>query len=167
MSVKKVITQLVGMLLLTSLAACVCQQRGPVAVDPWYPQITEKGDRVAGVFEGRIPCTEPSLVNCEKVKVALALYRDARSNALTSYQLARVYVATNPEGSQLIVTGAAGTARGTKLDPNATVIWLDEKAPREFRAYWAIDENVLFMLNQDLSPKVGTASWSYVLNRTR
>lgn len=138
-----------------------------MAFEPWYPATNENGDPVDGVFEGRVPCTEPGLVDCEKVKVALALYRDRRSKALTTYRLARVYVATSPEGSQSIVAGAAMTARGTKLDPNATVIRLDEKAPREFREYWVVDENILFLLNQDLGPRVGTASWSYVLNRTR
>lgn len=161
------IARIVGALLMVSLPACMLQQHSPTVVDPWYPTANENGDPVAGVFEGRVPCAKPGFANCEKVKVALALYRDSRSNALTSYRLACVYVAAGPEGSQLIVAGAAMTTRGTKLDPNATVIWLDEKAPQELRAYWVVDENILFLLNQDFSPKVGTASWSYVLNRTR
>lgn len=161
------IARMVGALLMISLSACMHQQRSPIAIEPWYPTTNENGDPVAGVFEGRVPCIEPGFVNCEKIKVALALYRDRRSGALTTYRLARVYVATRPEGSLLIATGAAMTARGTKLDPNATVIRLDEKAPEAFRAYWVVDENILFLLNQDFGPKVGTASWSYVLNRTR
>jgi len=61
----------------------------------------------------------------------------------------------------------AAIGRGTKLDPNAAIVSLDEQVPPEFRVYWVVDEDILFLLDQDLSPKVGTASWSYVLNRTR
>jgi hypothetical protein len=144
----------------------MCPGRRPDALEPWYPATNEHGDPVAGVFEGRVPCVEPGLVDCEKIKVALVLYRDERSHALTTYRLARVYVADSPEGRRVVVAGAAATVRGTKLDPRATVIQLDEQAPQEFRRYWAVDENILFLLDGDLGPRVGTAAWSYVLNRT-
>jgi hypothetical protein len=162
-----VIARIIAAILMIGLSGCVHPQRSRAAVEPWYPTTHENGDPLAGVFEGRVPCEEPGFVDCEKVKVALALYRNKRSGALTGYRLARVYVATSPEGSLLIVAGAAKTARGTRLDPNSTVIRLDEKAPPAFREYWQVNEDILFLLDQELGPKVGTASWSYVLNRTR
>jgi hypothetical protein len=159
--------RLVRALLLASAAGCVVQPDIPNVLEPWYPPMNEYGDPILGVFEGRIPCTEPSLVGCDKVKVALVLYRDSRSNAPSTYQLARVYVATSPEGSRTVTDGAVVMTRGTKLDPQALVYQLDTQAPREFRSYWAIGDSILFMLGDDLSPLVGTASWSYVLNRVR
>jgi hypothetical protein len=149
---------------LIGLAACAQQPATPIA--PWYPAVDEGGNPVSALFEGRVPCSEPALRGCDKVKVALALYRD-RSGALKTYRLGRVYVAESPQGSLQVVSGAATSTRGTKLDASAVVIQLDEKAPAEFRAYWAIGENILFVLDAERAPKVGTASWSYVLNRNR
>jgi hypothetical protein len=157
------ITRTLGALLLAGVCACAPQ---PV-IEPWYSDVNEAGDPLAGVFEGRVPCTEPGLVACEKVKIALALYRDKQTQALTTYRLARVYVSADPEGARSIATGPVATGRGTRLDPNATIVRLDEKVPAEFRSYWRVDENIFFLLDQDLAPRVGTASWSYVLNRTR
>ena len=161
-------TQRIAILaMLVVASACAHRPPSPSTLEPWYPEVNAAGDPIAGVFEGRVPCAEPGLVDCEKIKIALALYRDPRTHALTTYRLARVYVAADPEGSRSISVGAATAGRGTKLDPNAAIVRLDEQAPPEFRAYWVVDENILFVLNEDLGPRVGTASWSYVLNRTR
>ena len=116
---------------------------------------------------GRIPCEDSEQIGCDKIKVALVLYQGSKSKTPTTYKLARVYVATSPEGNRVVVDGALTVTQGTKLDPNATVYRLDANVPREFRAYWFIGENILFILDKELSPKVGTAGWSYVLNRTR
>ena len=154
---------MIAVLVIGAVSACA----HPPAAEPWYSETNEVGDPIAGVFEGRVPCDEPHLVDCEKVKVALALYRDARSGTLTTYRLARVYVAADPDGRPSIVAGGVVTGRGTQLDPNAAIVRLDEKVPPELRVYWVVDEDILFVLDQSLRPRVGTASWSYVLNRTR
>ena len=52
------------------------------------PGDNARGDPVFAVFESRIPCAD-----CEKIKFALALYRDRDTQAPTTYKLARVYVA--------------------------------------------------------------------------
>ena len=158
--------RIIRVLLLVTLSGCMYQQRYPTIPEPWYPSANENGDPIFAVFEGRIPCTDPEQIGCEKIKIALVLYHGSKSKAPTTYKLARVYVATSPEGSRVVVDGALTVTHGTKLDPNATVYRLDASAPREFQAYWAIDQNILFILDKDLNPKVGTAGWSYVLNRT-
>lgn len=105
--------------------------------------------------------------DCSAIKVGLALYRNTRTGAPTTYRLARVYVASSPQGSRLELDGTWDVAQGTALDRNAAVYRLDAGAPNEFRLYWAIGRDLLFLLDDNLQPRVGTASWSCVLNRTR
>ena len=40
-------------------------------------------------------------------------------------------------------------------------------APPEFRAFWAIADDILFILDRERGPRVGTAGYGYALNRTR
>jgi NlpE N-terminal domain len=152
---------------LTILAGCASQQGPLVDSVPWYPSANEQGDPIFAVFEGRIPCAGRQPAGCNKIKVGLAIYRDSRSRTLTSYKLTRVYVAETEEGHRVLESGTMQIARGIKLDSTATVYRLDENVPEEFSAYWAIGTDILFILDSDLSPRAGTAGWSYVLNRTR
>jgi len=43
---------------------------------------------------------------------------------------------------------------GAKFDPQAAV-------------FWAIGQDILFILDQDGGPRVGNAGYGYALNRTR
>jgi hypothetical protein len=139
----------------------------PATIVPWYPETNEAGDLVFAVFEGRIPCADPARVGCDKIKVALVIYHDKESKQLTTYKLARVYVAASPETGCEVVSGSLQVGRGTKLHPDETVYQLDAAAPKEFQNYWLIGDDILFLLDDSLKPMVGTAGWSYVLNRTR
>jgi hypothetical protein len=161
------IARIAGVLWLCILSGCAVEQPGSTLPERWYPPTNDRGDPIFAVFEGRIPCTDSKLSGCDKIKVALALYRDTKSQAPTTYKLARVYVATSPEGARSVVDGAWTVTRGMKLNPGAAVYRLDAGAPPEFRAYWSIGEDILFVLDKDMSPRVGTAGWSYVLNRTQ
>jgi NlpE N-terminal domain len=151
---------IVSVLLAASLG-CSSVPESPAAPPPWYPMADQHGNPLFAVFESRIPCAD-----CEKIKFALALYRDKATNAPATYQLARVYVAGSPEG-RIVVAGTWTITTGTKLDPNATVYRLDTRAPVEFRAFWAMGQDILFILDADTSPRVGTAGYGYALNRTR
>jgi hypothetical protein len=142
--------------ILTALAAAGCATP-PVTPKRWYPEVNARGDALATVFESRIPC-----LDCQAIKFGLALYR-GRDGAPSTYRMARVYVAKGNE--RTVNEGAWSVARGTKLDPQAPLVQLDGNAPAEFRAFWVIGENILFILDRDLSPRVGTAGYGYALNR--
>jgi hypothetical protein len=146
------------------LAGCAQLQTDP---EPWYPPSNQAGDPVLAVYEGRVPCTDPAKRGCDKVKLALVLYQDVRSGAPTTYRLAQVYVAEEPEGERIVAEGTWSISHGTRLDPEASVYQLDAQAPAAWRSYWAIGPDILFILDDQRVPRVGTASWSYVLNRTR
>ena len=164
---KAVVARSLGVVTLLALQSCGQSPSSVRAVDPWYPALNPQGHRIFAVFEGRIPCNRSDLVDCDKIKVSLVLYKDGRSEAPSTFALGRVYVAAAPEGSLAVVTGQVSVTQGTALDSAATVYRLDAEAPREFRAYWAIGRDILFILDEQLYPRVGTAGWSYVLNRTQ
>jgi hypothetical protein len=126
----------------------------------WYPTVNENGDSIFAVFESRIPCAD-----CERLKFALVLYRSSEANLPTTYRMARVYVGKGDE--RIVNQGTWSVVQGTHLDPEAVVYRLDEQAPEEFRLFWAIGEDILFILDRDLNPRVGDAGYSYALNRTR
>jgi hypothetical protein len=150
------LTKLFVLVLAFLAAACGST---PAPLEPWYPAHNARGEAVAAVFESRIPCDD-----CQTIKLGLALYRDARG-APTTYRMARVHVGKGDE--RTVNEGAWRIERGTKLDPQAPVVRLDGNAPAEFRAFWTIGEDILFVLDRDLSPRVGTAGYGYALNRTR
>ena len=137
---------------------CNAQSKTPITVEPWYPATNKNGDEVFAVFESRIPCDD-----CEKIKFALALYVDSKTQQPTTYQMARVYVAKGND--RTINTGTWTIIRGTSLDSQAVVYQLDANAPDEFQYYWAIGNEILFILDQEMNPRVGTAGYSYALNR--
>ncbi len=161
---KNVYVQLFGKALLlicilTSTATgCNAQTKTPTTVEPWYPATNKNGDEVFAVFESRIPCDD-----CEKIKFALALYVDSKTQQPTTYQMARVYVAKGND--RTINTGTWTITHGTSLDPQAVVYRLDTNAPEEFQYFWAIGDDILFILDQEMKPRVGTAGYSYALNR--
>lgn len=143
------------------MSGCGYFRNAPTTFEPWYPAANESGDPVFAVFEGRIPCM--AIPECSKTKVGLALYHHAQTQLPTTYLLARVDVGT---GNDRVTNAGTWTiTHGTALDPQASVYQLDENAPQDFRSYWAIGQDILFMLDQDRKPKVGDASYSYVLNR--
>jgi len=141
------------------LSGCSILAKTPTTFPPWYPVVNNNGDPIFAVFEGRIPCTD-----CQVIKLGLALYEDPKTNTPTTYEMSRLFVGkgndrTVNEGKWLITSG-------TKLDPQAVVYQLDSNAPQEFRSFWAIDQDILFILDQAMNPRVGNGAWSYVLDRT-
>jgi hypothetical protein len=127
---------------------------------PWYPETNPRGDTVAAVFESRIPCDD-----CEKIKFAIALYRDQATDEPSTYLMARVYVARSDE--RLLNHGTWAVARGMALDSQALVYRLDPSSPAEFRAFWAIGQDILFILDDSLRPRVGDGGYSFALSRVR
>lgn len=143
------------------VSGCAYFDKAPTTVEPWYPSVNISGDPVFAVFESRIPCSG----ECQRLKFGLALYRSRSTNAPTTYKMARVYVA---EGNDRTMNEGTWTITGgTKFDPKAVVYQLDSNAPQEFSSFWAIGQDILFILDRDLSPRVGNAGYGYALNKTR
>ena len=151
-----------------ALAACGAREaHDAAAAAPWYPLANADGDQVMAVYESRVPCLDEqgrATAGCEKVKVALVLYHDPRTGAPTTYLLGRVYVGN--DSGRIETAGAWTIGAGTALDPAARVYELDANAPAEFRSYWVVSEDILFILDRARRPRLGDAGYGYALNRT-
>jgi hypothetical protein len=133
---------------------------GNVVNSPWYPEKNEAGDPVLYVFESRVPCSD-----CERIKLALAIYGNQQSRIPTTYQMARVYVGKSND--RLINKGNLTVKLGTALDSSNTVYQLATGAPVDFQNFWKINDSILFVLDDKLNPKVGNAGQGYVINRVK
>ena len=130
------------------------------AIGPWYPETNANGDALLAVFESRIPCSD-----CERLKLGLAIYGNAQTNLPSTYMMSRIYVGKNND--RVSNSGNMIVTQGTSLDPLHTVYRLTSGAPVEYQSYWRINEDLLFILDANLTPKVGDAGHGYVLNRIR
>lgn len=135
------------------------QPRQPIVFPAWYPLANADGDAAFADFENHTPC---SVEGCDRLKLGIVLYRDAYG-APTTYIMSRVHVAVSDE--RTVNTGTWSIEQGTALDPDATVYRLDTGAPAEFQLFWAIGDDILYVLDDDLTPRVGDAAYGYSLNR--
>ena len=150
--------QLLPMLaILLFMTSC---KKDEAAIVPWYPETNANGDAVLAVFESRIPCSD-----CERLKLALAVYGNAQTNLPSTYMMSRIYVGKNND--RVSNSGKMIVTQGTSLDPLHTVYKLTSGAPVEYQFYWKINEDLLFVLDANLTPMVGDAGHGYVLNRIR
>lgn len=149
--------------ILVMMSGCSYFKKAPATLEPWYPAVNENGDPVLAVYEGHIPCM--AIPDCNKIKVGLALYQSAQTKLPTTYLLARVVVGTGND--RITNSGTLTQTHGTALDPQVVVYQLDANAPQEFRLYWVIGRDILFMLDQNRNPRVGDTAYSYVLNRMK
>jgi hypothetical protein len=130
---------------------------------PWYPETNLNGDSIYGAFENKLPCSDQG---CAKIKFALAVYKNAQTNSPTTYLMARVYVARDENG-RITNNGDISISTGIPSDATVTVYNLTSGAPDEFKHFWKINDDLLFILDNDLKPRIGNAEYGYVLNRTR
>jgi hypothetical protein len=135
-------------------------RQAPPAFAPPYPSLDANGAPVMGVFEGRTPCAD-----CEKIKMALALYENRETKEPSTYWLARVYGGKSDD--RVVTEGTWSKRRGTREYPDAVVYELDSSTPEDLRRYWRISEEIMLPLDRDMNLKAGNASWGYMLSRTR
>ncbi len=131
-----------------------------------YP-ITElaAGPDVFGVFEGRSPCQRiadqlgvPVEPQCGKAKWRLTLLRQGDGTPGRYKVEGSLQLAGPREGSWSVL-------RGIPEDPDAVVYRLAPSTSASALLLLVGDENVLFFLDERLRPLVGSAQFSYVLNR--
>ncbi len=137
------------------MASCEAQQ---IAPEPWFSKTDTNGDSVLAVYESRIPCPD-----CERLKFALVIYGNTRTGLPSTYTMARVYVGKNND--RLTNSGNIVVKQGTALDSTHIVYQLSTGAPSEYQLYWKVTNDILFVLDENLTPRVGDAGQGYVLNR--
>lgn len=124
------------------------------------------GVEVWGVFEGRCPCQDIAKQlnitvrpECTKIKWGLTLYQDPQTHEPTTYKLeGSFYRPTSREGKWV-------TQKGTPTNPEAIVFQLDPDQPANSFFFQKGDDNVLFVLDENRKFRIGSAQFSYTLNR--
>ena len=138
-------------------------QKAPATFPPWYPAVNANGDPAVADFENHTPCPLDASEGCNKMKFGIVFYKDPKTQAPTTYLMSRVFVGVG--NIRHVSQGTWTITHGTKLDPQAVVYQLDSNAPQEFRSYWVIGKDILFILDQDMKPRLGDAAYGYALNR--
>lgn len=125
-----------------------------------------KGKGVYGIFEGRSPCAQISKLigadlpaDLDHLKWQLILYRDSVTLKPTTFSLTTEMFDRKP------MTGKWSIGHGAKNNPNAIVYALDWGQPGKVIRLLKGDENVLFILDENLEFMTGDADFSYTLNR--
>jgi len=149
---------LITAVLVLLLIGCKKDQGGPLP--SWYPETNEDGDPVSAIFESRIPCED-----CERLKFSIVIYENAQTHLLTTYLMSRIYVGKSDE--RITNAGNITVSTGTSLDSLHIIYRLTSGAPAEYQSFWKIDEHLLFILDENLTPMVGDAGYGFVLNRIR
>jgi hypothetical protein len=125
-----------------------------------------KGQDVFGVFEGRTPChgiarelAAAVRPGCWKLKWRVTLFQDPRSHEPTTYKVEGTLYGSNARQGQW------RTTRGTADDPKAMVYELLPGAQHRRILLLSGDDNVLFFLDQNRRPLIGTEQNTYTLDR--
>lgn len=158
-----------GLLILALLAAtgCTGTLSGEVKVQPWYPAINGNGDSLQNVYESRVPCLDAEAKArpaCQRVKLALAIYNDVKTGAPNSYQMSRVYVGDGLGDVRLLNSGSLLLGKGAAFDSEAIVYRLDANAPADFRVFWQVSSDIVFVLDAEEQPRLGDTGYGYALN---
>ena len=132
---------------------------GATVREPFFSTVSAAGDPLRGAFEYRVPCGD-----CFALKLSLILYHNADTKAPSTYLMSRVHVGKGDD--RTVNEGRWSIERGIQGYPDAVVYRLDATAPAEFKSFWAINENLLLVLDQYGNPRVGTGGVGFLLNRT-
>jgi hypothetical protein len=136
----------------------------PIAKTPLVTPSPSSDSSVLGVFEGRTPCHEivfkmidvQAYERCLKIKLKLTLYQDG-TGAPDTYTL---------QGTSTIQTGIWKITRGMKTNGDAIIYQLYSAASQNPVSLLKVDDNHLFLLDQNTNLLVGNALFSYTLSRT-
>jgi hypothetical protein len=132
-------------------------------------------------FVATSPCNEssrrwlqiPASAGCEMIKWDLTLHQDTNTLTPTTYTLNCVYglpqqgtLGLSNGGTRVAKQGKWTTAQGAKANPQAVVYKLDSSDSQQSLSFQKVNNNLLHLLDPDESLALGTAGWSYTLNRT-
>jgi hypothetical protein len=126
------------------------------------------------VFDGRMPCYAPLLAlngkttnGCNLVKCRIIFFYDNRSHSPSSIKFYTIHVGTG--GMRYLATGKWITMRGTKRDPNSILyqLQINSDQPQQHLTFLKGDDNILFLLDDELNCMAGNDYCSFTMNRVR
>ncbi|WP_420150818.1 hypothetical protein [Spirosoma sp.] len=128
-------------------------------------------------FVGSTPCdmiprnmlSIPINADCEFIKWNLALRRDPRNQAPTTFRLSYTYGLTQPNTTGFRNNGTSQTKEGNwsirKDASNKETYRLNATTPETSITFARLDDNLIHLLDSQGKLMIGHAGWSYTLNR--
>jgi hypothetical protein len=125
------------------------------------------------VFEGRMPCYAPLLAlsgkttaGCNLVKCRIVFFSD-KLHAPSSLKFYSIHVGTG--NTRYLKTGTWVIIHGTKTDPNSTLYQLQfgSEKPLQYLMFLKGDDNVLFLLDNEMNCMAGNDYCGFTLNRVK
>jgi hypothetical protein len=126
------------------------------------------------VFEGRLPCYGPLLAlngkdsaGCNLIKCRIIFFCNNNLHPQSSLKFYSILVGAG--GTRYLATGKWTIMRGTKTDPNSTLYQLqfNTEKPQQNLVLLKGDDNILFLLDNEMNCMAGNDYCSYTLNRKR
>lgn len=143
-------------------------------------QNSTEGSSVLGVFVGSTPCSEGSRPlpgistseDCKLIKWKLTLYQDAAAKTPTTYKLHALYglpkqgtTGLTGGGKEIETEGEWAIIKNTGSTPSVIVYRLKDKKTTRTISFLKLNDNLLHLLDTDQRLMIGSAAWSYTLNR--
>ena len=135
---------------------------------------------VLGIFVASTPCTKgtkplPGISlneDCELIKWNLTLYQVESKKTPTKYKLHCVYGLAKQGttgfiggGKKVELEGNWTIAKGTGSNPNAIIYRLNDNKTNKSISFLKLNDDILHLLDSDQHLMIGSAAWSYTLNR--
>jgi hypothetical protein len=136
---------------------------------------------VLGVFVASTPCSEgtrplpgiPPDIDCELMKWKLTLYQNASKKTPTIYKLHCSYGLPKQGttgliggGQKIELEGEWKIIKGTASNPRAVVYQLHDNKTSTTVSLLKLSDSLLHLLDSELRLMIGSAAWSYTLNKT-
>ena len=135
---------------------------------------------VLGIFIASTPCSQgtkplPGISlneDCELIKWNLTLYQDEPKKTPTTFKLHCVYGLPKQGttgfiggGKKIEMEGNWTIVKGAGSNPNAIVYQLNDSKTNKTISFLKLNDDLIHLLDSDLHLMIGSAAWSYTLNR--
>jgi hypothetical protein len=143
---------------------------------------SRENSSVPGVFLASTPCSLgtrplpgiPVNADCELIKWKLVLYQDEVKKTPAGYKLHCVYGLPKQGttgfiggGKTIELEGKWTIVKGTASNPRAIIYQLHDDKTNQTISFLKLNDSLLHLLDSDLRLMIGSAAWSYTLNRTK
>jgi hypothetical protein len=133
-----------------------------------------------GVFVASTPCSKgtrplpgiPASAGCELIKWKLTLYQDESAKTPATYKLQCLFGLPQQGttgfiggGTKVEMEGKWTISKGIASDPHAIVYRLTDNKTNKTISFLKLNDDLLHLLASDQQLMIGTAAWSYTLNR--
>ncbi|HEX6431885.1 MAG TPA: hypothetical protein VF008_29540 [Niastella sp.] len=151
-----------------------------VVMNSCSQQNTPGASSILGVFVASTPCSNgtrplPGIAvntDCEFIKWKLTLYQDEVTKSPTTYKLHALYGLPKQGttgfiggGKKIDMEGKWTIVNSTASDRHAILYQLHDMESNKTISFLKLNDNLLHLLDSEQHLMIGSAAWSYTLNR--